>query len=148
WMSLSRKPEETWYGWDGDRLTTVQTGTTRIQTVYQPGSFTPLIRIETENGEQAKARHRSLAEVLQEDTGVTLPAELSVMLGRLERELRQGSVSEESQQWLAQCGLTAEQMAAQLEAEYIPERKLHLYHCDHRGLPQALISPEGETAWR
>ncbi|EED0143126.1 RHS repeat protein, partial [Escherichia coli] len=137
WMSLSRKPEETWYGWDGDRLTTVQTQQTRIQTVYQPGSFTPLLRIETENGEQAKARHRSLAEVLQEDTGVTLPAELAVMLGRLERELRQGSVSEESQQWLAQCGLTAEQMAAQLEAEYIPERKLHLYHCDHRGLPLA-----------
>ncbi len=148
WMSLSRKPEETWYGWDGDRLTTVQTQQTRIQTVYQPGSFTPLLRIETENGEQAKARHRSLAEVLQEDTGVTLPAKLAVMLGRLERELRQGSVSEESQQWLAQCGLTAEQMAAQLEAEYIPERKLHLYHCDHRGLPLALISPEGETAWQ
>ena len=148
WMSLSRKPEETWYGWDGDRLTTVQTQQTRIQTVYQPGSVTPLLRIETENGEQAKARHRSLAEVLQEDTGVTLPAELAVMLGRLERELRQGSVSEESQQWLAQCGLTAEQMAAQLEAEYIPERKLHLYHCDHRGLPLALISPEGETAWQ
>ncbi len=148
WMSLSRKPEETWYGWDGDRLTTVQTQQTRIQTVYQPGSFTPLLRIETENGEQAKARHRSLAEVLQEDTGVTLPAELAVMLGRLERELRKGSVSEESQQWLAQCGLTAEQMAAQLEAEYIPERKLHLYHCDHRGLPLALISPEGETAWQ
>ncbi|EFO3758602.1 RHS repeat protein [Escherichia coli] len=148
WMSLSRKPEVTWYGWDGDRLTTVQTGTTRIQTVYQPGSFTPLIRIETENGEQAKARHRSLAEVLQEDTGVTLPAELAVMLGRLERELRAGAVSAESEAWLAQCGLTAEQMAAQLEAEYIPERKLHLYHCDHRGLPQALISPEGETAWQ
>ncbi|HHJ3490508.1 TPA: RHS repeat-associated core domain-containing protein, partial [Escherichia coli] len=136
-----------WYGWDGDRLTTIQTGTTRIQTVYQPGSFTPLLRIETENGEQAKARHRSLAEVLQEDTGVTLPAELAVMLGRLERELRAGAVSAESEAWLAQCGLTAEQMAAQMEAEYIPERKLHLYHCDHRGLPQALISPEGETAW-
>ena len=148
WMSLSRKPEVTWYGWDGDRLTTVQTGTTRIQTVYQPGSFTPLIRIETENGEQAKARHRSLAEVLQEDTGVTLPAELSVMLGRLERELRAGAVSAESEAWLQQCGLTAEQMKNQMEAEYIPERTLHLYHCDHRGLPQALISPEGETAWQ
>ncbi|EHE8514663.1 RHS repeat protein, partial [Escherichia coli] len=24
WMSLSRKPEVTWYGWDGDRLTTIQ----------------------------------------------------------------------------------------------------------------------------
>ena len=143
-----RLAEETWYGWDGDRLTTVQTQQTRIQTVYQPGSFTPLLRIETENGEQAKARHRSLAEVLQEDTGVTLPAELAVMLGRLERELRAGAVSAESEAWLAQCGLTAEQMAAQMEAEYIPERRLHLYHCDHRGLPQALISPEGETAWR
>ena len=148
WMSLSRKPEVTWYGWEGDRLTTVQTQQSRIQTVYQPGSFTPLIRIETENGEQAKARHRSLAEVLQEDTGVTLPAELAVMLGRLERELRAGAVSAESEAWLAQCGLTAAQMAAQMEAEYIPERRLHLYHCDHRGLPQALISPEGETAWR
>ncbi|HAN6011130.1 TPA: RHS repeat protein [Escherichia coli] len=147
WMSLSRKPEVTWYGGDGDRLTTIQTGTTRIQTVYQPGSFTPLLRIETENGEQAKARHRSLAEVLQEDTGVTLPAELAVMLGRLERELRAGAVSAESEAWLAQCGLTAEQMAAQMEDAYIPERRLHLYHCDHRGLPQALITPEGETAW-
>uniref|UniRef100_UPI001A8E00BD RHS repeat domain-containing protein n=1 Tax=Escherichia albertii TaxID=208962 RepID=UPI001A8E00BD len=148
WMSLSCKPEVTWYGWDGDRLTTIQTRQSRIQTVYQPGSFTPLLRIETENGEQAKARHRSLAEVLQEDTGVTLPAELAVMLGRLERELRAGAVSAESEAWLAQCGLTAAQMESQMEAEYIPERKLHLYHCDHRGLPQALISPEGETAWR
>ncbi|HAJ7435255.1 TPA: RHS repeat protein, partial [Escherichia coli] len=46
WMSLSRKPEVTWYGWDGDRLTTIQNDRTRIQTVYQPGSFTPLIRVE------------------------------------------------------------------------------------------------------
>ncbi|ELT2928160.1 RHS repeat protein [Escherichia coli] len=107
---------------------------------------TPLVEYTRDRLHRETAR--SLAEVLQEDTGVTLPAELAVMLGRLERELRQGSVSEESQQWLAQCGLTAEQMAAQLEAEYIPERKLHLYHCDHRGLPLALISPEGETAWQ
>ncbi len=26
WMSLSRKPEVTWYGWDGDRLTTIRLG--------------------------------------------------------------------------------------------------------------------------
>ncbi|ELO3283722.1 RHS repeat protein, partial [Escherichia coli] len=148
WMSLSRKPEVTWYGWDGDRLTTVQTGTTRIQTVYEPGSFTPLIRIETENGEQAKARHRSLAEVLQEDTGVTLPAELAVMLDRLEGEIRADRVSSESRAWLAQCGLTVEQLEKQVEPEYTPVRKVHLYHCDHRGLPLALISEDGNTVWR
>ncbi|EGI99420.1 core protein, partial [Shigella boydii 5216-82] len=52
WMSLSRKPQVTWYGWDGDRLTTIQNDRTRIQTIYQPGSFTPLIRVETATGEQ------------------------------------------------------------------------------------------------
>lgn len=31
---MSRRPYVTWYGWDGDRLTTVQTDQTRIQTVY------------------------------------------------------------------------------------------------------------------
>ncbi|MBW6054565.1 hypothetical protein HTZ85_00775 [Escherichia coli] len=56
----------TWYGWDGDRLTTVQTDTTRIQTVYQPGSFAPLIRIETDNGE--RERKRSAAAPGGEDT--------------------------------------------------------------------------------
>ncbi len=59
WMSLSRKPQVTWYGWDGDRLTTIQNDRTRIQTIYQPGSFTPLIRVETATGELAKTQRRS-----------------------------------------------------------------------------------------
>ncbi|WP_032346856.1 RHS element core protein, partial [Escherichia coli] len=110
WMSLSRKPEETWYGWDGDRLTTVQTDTTRIQTVYQPGSFAPLIRIETDNGEREKAQCRSLAEKIQQEGsedghGVVFPAELVGLLDRLEGEIRANCVSSESRQWLAQCGL-------------------------------------------
>ncbi|HDO7578894.1 TPA: RHS repeat protein, partial [Escherichia coli] len=29
WMSLSRKPQVTWYGWDGDRLTTIQNDRSR-----------------------------------------------------------------------------------------------------------------------
>ncbi|EPD1465986.1 TPA: RHS repeat protein, partial [Escherichia coli] len=152
WMSLSRKPEVTWYGWDGDRLTTVQTDTTRIQTVYEPGSFAPLIRIETDNGEREKAQCRSLAEKLQQEGsedghGVVFPAELVGLLDRLEGEIRANCVSSESRQWLAQCGLTVERLAAQIEPVYLPERKIHLYHCDHRGLPLALISEDGNTAW-
>ncbi|MBW9568448.1 type VI secretion system tip protein VgrG, partial [Escherichia coli] len=101
WMSLSRKPEVTWYGWDGDRLTTVQTDTTRIQTVYEPGSFTPLIRVETENGEREKAQRRSLAETLQQEGsenghGVVFPAELVRLLDRLEEEIRADRVSSET----------------------------------------------------
>ncbi|MGD7924193.1 RHS repeat-associated core domain-containing protein, partial [Escherichia coli] len=143
----------TWYGWDGDRLTTVQTDTTRIQTVYQPGSFAPLIRIETDNGEREKAQRRSLAEKLQQEGsedghGVVFPAELVRLLDRLEEEIRADRVSSESRAWLAQCGLTVEQLARQVEPEYTPARKVHFYHCDHRGLPLALISEDGNTAWR
>ncbi len=153
WMSLSRKPEVTWYGWDGDRLTTIQTQQSRIQTVYQPGSFIPLIRIETENGVLDKTPRRSLAEKLQlegseDGHGVVFPAELVRRLDRLEGEIRADRVSDESRTWLAQCGLAVEQLAKQVEPEYTPERRLHLYHCDHRGLPLALISNEGATEWR
>ncbi|EGS5079630.1 RHS repeat protein, partial [Salmonella enterica subsp. enterica serovar Weltevreden] len=139
-MELSRRPYVTWYGWEGDRLTTIQTGQSRIQTVYAPGSFTPLVRIETDAAEQAKAQHRSLAEKLSQEgsedgQAVQLPAALTAMLDRLEGELRRNAVSEESRAWLAGCGLTPEQMAGQLEPEYTPQRKIHLYHCDQRGLP-------------
>ncbi len=123
WMSLSRKPQVTWYGWDGDRLTTIQNDRTRIQTIYQPGSFTPLIRVETATGELAKTQRRSLADTLQQSGGedggsVVFPPVLVQMLDRLESEILADRVSEESRRWLASCGL-----------------------------PLALISTEGTTAW-
>ncbi|EFK4709442.1 RHS repeat protein, partial [Escherichia coli] len=152
WMSLSRKPQVTWYGWDGDRLTTIQNDRSRIQTIYQPGSFTPLIRVETATGEQAKTQRRSLADTLQQSGGedggsVVFPPVLVQMLDRLESEILADRVSEESRRWLASCGLTVEQMQNQMDPVYTPARKIHLYHCDHRGLPLALISTEGATAW-
>ncbi|MFV2531243.1 RHS repeat-associated core domain-containing protein, partial [Escherichia coli] len=152
WMSLSRKPQVTWYGWDGDRLTTIQNDRSRIQTIYQPGSFTPLIRVETATGELAKTQRRSLADALQQSGGedggsVVFPPVLVQMLDRLESEILADRVSEESRRWLASCGLTVEQMQNQMDPVYTPARKIHLYHCDHRGLPLALISKEGTTEW-
>ncbi|MEC9965026.1 RHS repeat domain-containing protein, partial [Escherichia coli] len=152
WMSLSRKPQVTWYGWDGDRLTTIQNDRTRIQTIYQPGSFTPLIRVETATGELARTQRRSLADALQQSGGedggsVVFPPVLVQMLDRLESEILADRVSEESRRWLASCGLTVKQMQNQMDPVYTPARKIHLYHCDHRGLPLALISTEGTTAW-
>ncbi|EGD1669095.1 RHS repeat protein [Escherichia coli] len=152
WMSLSRKPQVTWYGWDGDRLTTIQNDRSRIQTIYQPGSFTPLIRVETATGELAKTQRRSLADALQQSGGedggsVVFPPVLVQMLDRLESEILADRVSEESRRWLASCGLTVAQMQNQMDPVYTPARKIHLYHCDHRGLPLVLISKEGTTEW-
>ncbi|WP_143358170.1 RHS repeat domain-containing protein, partial [Escherichia coli] len=152
WMSLSRKPQVTWYGWDGDRLTTIQNDRSRIQTIYQPGSFTPLIRVETATGELARTQRRSLADTLQQSGGedggsVVFPPVLVQMLDRLESEILADRVSEESRRWLASCGLTVEQMQNQMDPVYTPARKIHLYHCDHRGLPLALVSTEGAIEW-
>ncbi|KFD21188.1 core protein, partial [Yokenella regensburgei ATCC 49455] len=38
--------------------------------------------------------------------------------------------------------------ARQMEPEYTPLRKIHLYHCDHRGLPLALMRRDGSPGWR
>ncbi len=108
-----------------------------------------------ETGTEALATtrpQRSLAEKLRQEgnedgTEMAFPAELVRHLDRLENELRRNAVSEESRKWLAQCGLTAEQMAEQLDAQTEPERTVHLYHCDHRGLPVALINSEGVRDW-
>lgn len=63
------KAEMTWYGWDGDRLVTTQTEASRIQTIYSPGSFTPLVRVETPVAAlEAAGRHRTLAEKFQQAT--------------------------------------------------------------------------------
>ena len=150
---LNPVPELMWYGWDGDRLVTMQTAQSRIQTVYEPGSFTPLLRVETRTAElDALHRHRTLAEKLQQEgsadgSPLVFPPALVRVLDRLEQELRADAVSEESQQWLAGCGLTPAQMAAQMEPLPVPERKIHLFHCDHRGLPLALTDMNGSTDW-
>ncbi|ECC8925432.1 hypothetical protein DOJ94_24200, partial [Salmonella bongori] len=144
---LNKTPEVTWYGWDGDRLVTTQTDMQRVQTIYLPGSFTPLVRIETETSELAKAVRRTLAEKFQQEANVTFPPELVAMVDSLEAELQRGELSEASRAWLAQCGLTPEQIQNQMEPEYIPQRKIHLYHCDYRGLPLGLVNQEGKADW-
>ncbi len=61
--------------------------------------------------------------------------------------MKLGVLSDANRAWLAQCGLTPEQIQNQMEPEYTPQRKIHLYHCDHRGLPLALVNSEGKADW-
>ncbi|EBN1956789.1 RHS repeat protein, partial [Salmonella enterica] len=93
YIQLSHAPEVTWYGWDGDRLTTTETATQRVQTIYTPGSFTPLIRVKTQTAELAKAVRRTLAEKFQQEANVTFPPELVAMVDSLEAELQRGELS-------------------------------------------------------
>ncbi|EDP8595716.1 protein rhsA, partial [Salmonella bongori] len=95
-------------------MTTTETDTQRIQTIYLPGSFTPLVRIETETSELLKAARRTLAEKFQQEAGMVFVPELVTMVDNLEAELQQGVLSDANRAWLAQCGLTPEQIQNQI----------------------------------
>ncbi|MGX5872062.1 RHS domain-containing protein, partial [Enterobacter cloacae] len=107
-----------------------------------------LVRVETPCAELAKAARRTLAEKFQQEANVTFPPELVAMVDNLEAELQRGELSDANRAWLTQCGLTPEQIQNQMEPEYTPLRKIHLYHCDHRGLPLALVCHDGRIAWQ
>ena len=112
--------------------------------LYHPCASTAVGVCGFATGELARTQRRSLADALQQSGGedggsVVFPPVLVQMLDRLESEILADRVSEESRRWLASCGLTVEQMKNQMDPVYTPARKIHLYHCDHRGLPLALI---------
>ena len=68
---------------------------------------------------------------------------------RLEDDLRTGKLSERSRSWLEFANIPAHLMAAQLDPlPVVNIRNIHLYQCDHRGMPVALINREGQTEWK
>ncbi len=138
-------PQLTWYGWEGDNLVLTERDGQRIHTVYQPGSFVPLLRIEGDIPEPVQ----TLADTLTQDSGITFTPEVTQQLHQLEQELRDGELSPHSQQWLAVSQLTPERLLPLLKP--LPEPTtpvVHLYHCDHLGTPIALINTQGGIDWR
>jgi RHS repeat-associated protein len=135
----------TWYGWDGDRLVLTESDGQRVHTLYQPGSFVPLLRIEGD----APPVVQTLVQTLEQDSGMRFEPEVSKQLHRLEGELRAGTLSAHSQQWLKHAQLSEERLQALLKP--LPELAtplVHLYHCDHLGTPLALINQQGGVAWQ
>jgi uncharacterized protein RhaS with RHS repeats len=73
-----------------------QTETQRIQTIYLPGSFTPLVRVETQCAELTKAARRTLAEKFQQEANVTFPPELVAMVDNWKRSFSAGNSAKQT----------------------------------------------------
>ena len=138
--------DTTRYGWDGDRLVLTQTSDRKVYTLHEPGSFTPLLRIESDGGDEA---YTPLAQKLQQHSQIPFTAQEYADMERLEDDLRSGTLSERSRSWLEFANVPAHLMAAQLDPlPVVNIRNIHLYQCDHRGMPTALINREGQTEWK
>ena len=142
----NNQSDTTRYGWDGDRLVMTEKNGQKVHTLYEPGSFTPLLRIEGDGGDEP---YTPLADKLRQHSRIPFTAQEYADMERLEDDLRTGKLSERSRGWLEFANIPVNLMAAQLDPlPVVNIRQVHLYQCDHRGMPAALINREGQTDWR
>nr|WP_050858882.1 DUF6531 domain-containing protein [Paracidovorax oryzae] len=136
------------HGWQGDALTLTELrdplrpqDAQRIHTLYHPGTFVPLLRIQT----GACAEPPTLAQLL----GAAEPGdrEQPAPLQALQEELLHGA-SDHTRRHLHNMGWDAERLQRQLRGEGATITHLHLYHCDHLGTPLALIDAQGRIDWQ
>ena len=169
-----------YFGWDGDRLIhTEQVLPDQgeheephrqiTHTVYEPGSFTPLVQLSTTGKQQAK--HHALVQAIgaglqdgDEDDSQAL-AMMQAMLGAMPKDLQESA--NYSMQHALQHGLPTSAMAMlgdqgqntlqrltglreQLEKQEQTQQTeitIRHYHCDHLGTPLALTDESNQIVW-
>ena len=167
-----------YYGWDGDRL--VHTERTHSEspeqrqishTVYEPGSFTPLIRLSTLAGPAKPKAHALLLAVQgalhdagdEDDTETTdqVQAMLDAMpegtRNMLDAKLRQAAkqdLTKEAKEALADHAQNVSQRLAGMRKQLAKQKHgcetpvtIEFYHCDHLGTPIALTDDKHQVVW-
>ncbi|QNP49361.1 RHS repeat-associated core domain-containing protein [Diaphorobacter aerolatus] len=138
--NLQGPVQTTFFGWDGDRLVLTEKDNRQIHTIYEPGSFVPMIRVE---GDKQPPK-RTLAQKLQEQQGIRLDRNTESLFDGLEQELRRGRLSAFSQQWMQMAQMQPAVLRAMLDPEpSMQGRLVHAYQCDHLGTPMALVGADG-----
>ena len=169
----------TYFGWDGDRHVHTEIlkddGTREIvHTVYEPGSFTPLLRLSATATGAPQAQPHLFVQASQagapagkqNDPG-TLQA-LAMMQGMLaglpeamQKNMEQGigqvieqGLPPQMQAVMGEMGQkTNARLAAIRQALQDAKRQgqtpvtVHYFHCDHLGTPLALTDQEGKIIW-
>ena len=157
-----------YYGWDGDRLIhTEHTDALKPEqrqithTVYEPGSFTPLVQLSTAGEDQSKPQvlalmagdedddspmarmldalpsdmHQALEQSLRQAMQEGIPAPMQVLMGE-----------DQSQNTLQRLTGLREQLEKQEQTQQTPITVRH-YHCDHLGTPLALTDQNQQIVW-
>ena len=136
--------ETTFFGWDGDRLVLTEKDAHQIHTIYEPGSFVPMIRVA---GEKAPPK-RTLVQQLQNYQGIVLDQKSRVFFDELEQELRKNQLSAKTEKWIQQVDMQPWALKALLDEEsFAVMKQIHMFQCDHLGTPIALINEQGEIDW-
>ncbi len=149
-----------YFGWDGDRLVHTErfnsgnakngTGAPQpevIHTVYEPGSFTPLVQLRR----AAKAQPDLVDELLNEagcnELLFPILHDLTATMKLIRQQTRAMGIDQQTASIAVQ-QLQKLQYAEQREKIIKnKETEVRYYLCDHLGVPNALLSKEGLTEW-
>lgn len=152
------QPQATHYGWDGDRLVHTEDDLHIHHTVYEPGSFVPLLQMQRNKG-YTNNPVTTLLGLGGKEASNTLEQELP----RHEREMLHQALKEVLQPGYQLSGLLPQEMRGQVQesikvlkdaqAQTDEAHPLTIRHfvTDHLGTPLAMInangSQAGQVAW-
>ncbi|MXN32894.1 RHS repeat-associated core domain-containing protein, partial [Delftia sp. CH05] len=167
-----------YYGWDGDRLIhteRLQHGddTRHIEhTIYEPGSFTPLVRLSTTASGDPQDEPHLLVQAIA--AGLPDPddpnhtpalALMQTMLDAMPRDMQQDAARHlrhtldhglppGAQAMLGEQADSTARLLTGMQTQLQKQEKeqqariaIHHYHCDHLGTPMALTDQRGLVAW-
>ncbi|MEG1280133.1 MAG: RHS repeat-associated core domain-containing protein, partial [Comamonas sp.] len=154
-----------YFGWDGDRLVhTERFNSTNpvddsgapqpevIHTLYEPGSFTPLVQLRRASkapptmADELLGHMRSQPGLVQDALRGFL-TEFSSTQKLIESKLGTLGMDEGAQSFIREQMQGYAQLVQSQETESAKAIALSYYLCDHLGTPQALVSAQGAGEW-
>ncbi|MDH4415957.1 MAG: RHS repeat-associated core domain-containing protein [Acidovorax sp.] len=149
-QKTGQQSQTTHFGWDGDRLVHTETAERIHHTVYEPGSFVPLLQMERNKAGQTDPV-KILLGLSNNETNSPLEQELP----RQEREILHQALQVALQPGYELSGLLPQEMRSQVQksiqtlknkqAQTQQENPLTIRHVltDHLGTPLALVNANG-----
>ncbi|CAN7562256.1 RHS repeat-associated core domain-containing protein [Acidovorax sp. LjRoot194] len=152
-QQTDEESQATHYGWDGDRLVHTQSHGHIQHTVYEPGSFVPLLQIERHKDGQTNPVKTLLALAGSGDAQAQEPE-----LQQCDQEMLHQALKEVLQPGYQLSALLPQEMRSQVQEslQLIKDTQAHIedthpltirhFVTDHLGTPIALVDANGQEA--
>ncbi|MCS4292962.1 RHS repeat-associated protein [Comamonas sp. BIGb0152] len=155
--------ETDYFGWDGDRLIHTERfnsanvkdneGTAQpevIHTIYEPGSFTPLIQLRRATKAEPDLGDALLANTspgVVQDALRSALADIKALNASLPQNIAYLSMSKDVQAFMREQLQDYEQTVSDQRKEAAEKVEIRHYLCDHLGTPNALIREDSRLDW-
>ena len=152
-----------YYGWDGDRLVHTErfnsgnakssTDTPQpevIHTVYEPGSFTPLIQLRRAAKAEPDLADELIAHMqpgIAQEALRGMFADIGATASKVNAGLGNLGMAVDAQEFIREQLKEFEQTVNSQREESAKSVEVRHYLCDHLGTPNALVNDRGQIEW-